>query len=151
MLGAASLKHFTFHALRHTFASRALEQGMDHKTLSTILGHYSVAFTMDTYAHVLTDHKHSEMALMEELCHIHKFANPSTTYPVVFSHDGERFIFTPPDFPEICCMAPSIEAGVCYVQSALREAVSAMIIPPPPSNPSDISLAPGQFCLSITL
>lgn len=151
MLGAASLKHFTFHALRHTFASRALEQGMDHKTLSTILGHYSVAFTMDTYAHVLTDHKHSEMALMEELCHIHKFANPSTTYPVVFSHDGERFIFTPPDFPEICCMAPSIEEGVCYVQSALREAVSAMIIPPPPSNPSDVSLAPGQFCLSITL
>lgn len=106
---------------------------------------------MDTYAHVLTDHKHSEMALMEELCHIHKFANPSTTYPVVFSHDGERFIFTPPDFPEICCMAPSIEEGVCYVQSALREAVSAMIIPPPPSNPSDICLAPGQFRLSITL
>jgi len=48
-------------------------------------------------------------------------------------------------------MAPSIEEGVSYVQSALREAVSAMIIPPPPSNPSDINLVSGQFCLSIVL
>ena len=43
----ADIGHFTFHALRHTFATRALERGMDYKTLSAILGHYSVAFTMD--------------------------------------------------------------------------------------------------------
>ena len=50
MLKDADIGHFTFHALRHTFATRALERGMDYKTLSAILGHYSVAFTMDTVA-----------------------------------------------------------------------------------------------------
>lgn len=38
MLDKAHLSHFTFHALRHTFATRALEQRMDAKTLSIILG-----------------------------------------------------------------------------------------------------------------
>lgn len=49
ILQLAGLPHFTFHALRHTFATRAMEQGMDAKTLSVLLGHYSVAFTLDTY------------------------------------------------------------------------------------------------------
>lgn len=57
ILALAGLRHFTFHALRHTFASRAMEQGMDAKTVSVLLGHASVSFTMDTYAHVLTDYK----------------------------------------------------------------------------------------------
>ena len=42
LLKDADIGHFTFHALRHTFATRALERGMDYKTLSAILGHYSV-------------------------------------------------------------------------------------------------------------
>lgn len=67
LLAMAGLRPFTFHALRHTFATRALEQGMDAKTLSVLLGHYSVAFTLDTYAHVLDDHKRENMALMGSL------------------------------------------------------------------------------------
>lgn len=67
LLAAGELRPFTFHALRHTFATRALEQGMDAKTLSVLLGHYSVAFTLDTYAHVLDDHKRENMALMAGL------------------------------------------------------------------------------------
>lgn len=67
LLQDAGLPHFTFHALRHTFATRALEQGMDPKTLSAILGHYSVAFTLDTYAHVLNEHKHKAISLMANL------------------------------------------------------------------------------------
>lgn len=67
LLALAGLRPFTFHALRHTFATRALEQGMDAKTLSMLLGHYSVAFTLDTYAHVLDDHKRENMALMGSL------------------------------------------------------------------------------------
>ena len=34
---------------------------MDYKTLSAILGHYSVAFTMDTYVHSMDEHKRREM------------------------------------------------------------------------------------------
>ncbi|WP_102050538.1 tyrosine-type recombinase/integrase [Pygmaiobacter massiliensis] len=67
MLQDAGLPHFTFHALRHTFATRALEQGMDPKTLSAILGHYSVAFTLDTYAPMLNEHRHKTIRLMSNL------------------------------------------------------------------------------------
>ena len=41
--------------LRHTFATMALQNGVDVKTVSTMLGHYSAGFTLDTYAHVTTD------------------------------------------------------------------------------------------------
>ena len=41
-----------FHDLRHTFATEAIGLGVDYKTTSEALGHYSVGFTMDTYAHV---------------------------------------------------------------------------------------------------
>ena len=41
-----------FHGLRHTFATLAIQQGVDAKTVSSILGHYSAGFTLDTYTHV---------------------------------------------------------------------------------------------------
>ena len=67
LLKDADIGHFTFHALRHTFATRALERGMDYKTLSAILGHYSVAFTMDTYVHSMDEHKRHEMDKMDDM------------------------------------------------------------------------------------
>ena len=67
LLKDADIGHFTFHALRHTFATRALERGMDYKTLSSILGHYSVAFTMDTYVHSMDEHKRHEMDKMDDM------------------------------------------------------------------------------------
>ncbi len=67
MLNDADIGHFTFHALRYTFATRALERGMDYKTLSAILGHYSVAFTMDTYVHSMDEHKRREMDKMDDM------------------------------------------------------------------------------------
>ena len=50
-----------FHALRHTFATRALEAGVDFKTLSVILGHSDISVTMNRYAHVLDSQKRSAM------------------------------------------------------------------------------------------
>ena len=40
---------------------------MDYKTLSVILGHYSVAFTMDTYVHSMDEHKRREMDKMDDM------------------------------------------------------------------------------------
>ena len=55
ILKDAGLEHIRFHDLRHTFATLALQNGMDVKTVSSMLGHYSAGFTLDTYAHVTTD------------------------------------------------------------------------------------------------
>jgi len=54
VLKRAGLERIRFHNLRHTFSVLALQNGVDVKTLSAMLGHYSVGFTLDTYAHVTT-------------------------------------------------------------------------------------------------
>lgn len=55
------IEHFTAHALRDTFATRYIEQGGTPQTLKTILGHNSLAMTMDLYSHVLPNIKQKEM------------------------------------------------------------------------------------------
>ncbi len=56
-----------FHALRHTFATRALEIGMDIKTLSEILGHRNPTVTLQRYAHSLMEHKMEMMNRVGQL------------------------------------------------------------------------------------
>lgn len=52
------------HCLRHTFATRAIENGMKPQTLKTILGHANLSMTMDLYSHVLPTTKAEEMELI---------------------------------------------------------------------------------------
>lgn len=51
VLQEAGVRHVKFHTLRHTFATRCVELGMDVKTLSEILGHSSTNITMNYYVH----------------------------------------------------------------------------------------------------
>ena len=57
VLRRAGLPKVRFHDLRHTFATLALQNGVDIKTVSGMLGHFSAGFTLDTYAHVTTSAK----------------------------------------------------------------------------------------------
>lgn len=49
---AAGIPPFSMHTLRHTYATRAIESGMQPKILQKLLGHASIKTTMDTYVHV---------------------------------------------------------------------------------------------------
>ena len=61
ILKDAGLPHIRFHDLRHTFATLALQNGVDVKTVSSMLGHYDAGFTLRTYTHA-TRQKQDEAA-----------------------------------------------------------------------------------------
>lgn len=57
ILKKCNIKPYNFHSLRHTFATRALELGMDMKTLSDLLGHSDISITLNRYAHSMFENK----------------------------------------------------------------------------------------------
>lgn len=67
LLKKLELPHKGFHSLRHTFATRALECGMDVKTLSEILGHKNATITLNRYAHSLWEHKAEMMNKLSKM------------------------------------------------------------------------------------
>lgn len=67
LLKRLGIQHKGFHSLRHTFATRALECGMDIKTLSEILGHKNPTITLNRYVHSLMEHKKEMMNKLGKL------------------------------------------------------------------------------------
>ncbi len=61
LLELAGIPEVKFHTTRHTFATRALEVGMDVRTLSELLGHASVSTTLNLYGHSLPEHKRNQI------------------------------------------------------------------------------------------
>ena len=61
-------ERFTPHCFRHTFATRAIERGMQPKALQRLLGHGSLQMTMDLYCHVTDDTLFEAMQVMEQKC-----------------------------------------------------------------------------------
>ena len=60
-VNSAEIDDINFHGLRHTFATRCVEAGMDIKTLSEILGHENVKITLDRYVHSSMELKRENM------------------------------------------------------------------------------------------
>lgn len=67
VLKRAGIPRVRFHDLRHTFATLALQNGVDIKTVSGMLGHFSAGFTLDTYAHVTTAAQKEAARTMESV------------------------------------------------------------------------------------
>lgn len=65
ILDDCGIRTINFHALRHTFATRCIEAGVDIKSLSEILGHGSVNVTLNTYVHSSMEMKRNQL---EKLC-----------------------------------------------------------------------------------
>ncbi len=61
------IPHRNVHAMRHTFATRALESGMKPLVVSRLLGHASITITHDIYGHVIPDFAEQELEKMEEM------------------------------------------------------------------------------------
>ena len=67
VLKRAGLPKVRFHDLRHTFATLALQNGVDVKTVSGMLGHFSAGFTLDTYAHITSAAQRQAAKTMENV------------------------------------------------------------------------------------
>lgn len=57
LLKKLNIKHYGIHSLRHTFATRLLENGVDIKTISELMGHSSPTVTLNRYVHTNMDNK----------------------------------------------------------------------------------------------
>lgn len=67
MIKKAGIAHANLHSLRHTFATRSLEAGMNIKILQELMGHSSMSVTADVYSHVMTEVKIEEMKKLGDI------------------------------------------------------------------------------------
>lgn len=61
----AGIRSIHFHVLRHTFATRCVEQGIDIATLSKLLGHASIKLTLDTYTDSLWENRKAAVSVID--------------------------------------------------------------------------------------
>ncbi len=61
LLGRSGIRHYSFHTLRHTYATRCIESGMDVKSLSEMMGHADVKITLQRYVHPSMDLKKEQV------------------------------------------------------------------------------------------
>ena len=66
LLKKLKIKHYGFHSLRHTFATRLLENGVDIKTISELMGHSSPTITLNRYVHTNMQNKRKAMEVFNK-------------------------------------------------------------------------------------
>ena len=81
-----------FHDLRHTFATMALEHGMDVKTLSVIIGHNSAKTTLDVYSHITTDMRKKAAQAIDKGIGQSETGIDESAVPRPEQHDRKPFI-----------------------------------------------------------
>lgn len=64
ILSSLNISKLSFHSLRHTFATQAIELGTDYKTVAEILGHSSINTTLNLYVHPKMEHKKKCLTLI---------------------------------------------------------------------------------------
>lgn len=67
VLARCGIRSINYHVLRHTFATRCIESGMDVKTLSELLGHTNTTTTLNTYVHSSMDRKRVQIERLSAL------------------------------------------------------------------------------------
>ena len=90
LLKKLNIPHHGFHALRHTFATRAIECGTDVKSLSEMLGHKNPTITLNRYVHSFMEHKRdfvNRMGKMLWFLFIY-LSNRWTSLKAIISHRG---------------------------------------------------------------
>ena len=132
-------EEYHLHTLRHTFATRALERGMDYKTLSAILGHYSVAFTMDTYVHSMDEHKRHEMDKMNDMFGVqYRISVENQPYPVLCTITADGCTAHVPDFPKIAVHTLTLDATLLEVKQQIQKVLHQYKYPPIPTKQEQI-------------
>ena len=66
IIDTANISNANFHSLRHTFATRCIEAGVDIKSLSEMLGHASVSITLNCYVHSSFEQKREGISKLEQ-------------------------------------------------------------------------------------
>ena len=112
---------------------------MDYKTLSAILGHYSVAFTMDTYVHSMDEHKRREMDKMDDMFGMqYSISVENQPYPVLCTLSPDGCTAHVPDFPKVTAQAPTLDAALLEVKQQIEKALRQYKNPPIPTKQEQI-------------
>jgi hypothetical protein rflaF_09537 len=123
---------------------------MDAKTVSIIMGHYSVGLTLDVYAHVLDSHKREEMMKMEGLFDLPTMPPQQQSYPVVVTPNANGFILNVIDFDGLSFEVENIQFGLVCIHDAITEKLVGYC-PPVPTPCTDLILSAGDFVVMVTL
>ena len=96
---------------------------MDIKTVSAIAGHSSVSFTLDTYGHVLEEHKRESMKLMNKI-YMEEIEQKEHKYAIsVKQNDKNNYLFQSVDFPEIQYIGTEMLSGMNTLTQNIKQFV----------------------------